>query len=195
MNQSKAIKHLSQDLVLKKLIKKHPPFTWPKTGDIYIDLVESIINQQLSLASAASIFTRFKGLFKNKITPEITLKFKNEQLKNVGLSGSKVQYIQNVAHAHISGDIVHNKLKKMPDEEVITKLTNIKGIGPWSANIILMFSLNRPDIFPVGDLGIRTAMSRLYKLDREDKPAMVKISQTWSPHRTLASRYLWKSLG
>jgi len=194
MDNTKAVRHLSKDPVLAKLIKKHPPFSWPKTGDVYLDLVEAIINQQLSLASAASIFNRFKTLFKSSITPENTLKLKKEQLRSIGLSSSKVNYIQNVAKSFVSGEIVQSELIKMSDSEVITQLTNIKGVGPWSANMILMFSLNRPDVFPVGDLGIRNAMSQLYKLDRENRLKMIEISQNWSPYRTLASRYLWKSL-
>ncbi|MBU1200778.1 DNA-3-methyladenine glycosylase [Patescibacteria group bacterium] len=194
MNNAIALTHLSQDPVLKKLIKNYPPFNWPKTGDIFTDLIESIINQQLSLASAASIYARFKKLFKNSITPKNTLKLTIDQLKSVGLSGQKSSYIQNVATAIISGELDVNKLKKSTDQEVIDQLTSIKGIGPWSANMILMFSLNRPDVFPVGDLGIRTAMSKLYKLDRENLKAMIIIAKKWSPYRTLASRYLWQSL-
>jgi DNA-3-methyladenine glycosylase II len=194
VNITRAQKHLSKDPVIKKLVNKHPPFTWPKTGDIFTDLVESVINQQLSLASAASIYGRFKKLFKNKITPQNTLKLTLEQLKSVGLSKQKSSYIQNVATAIISGQLKVDDLHKLKDQEVITQLTGIKGIGPWSANMILMFSLNRKDIFPVGDLGIRSAMSKLYKLKREDHQAMIKIAQKWSPYRTLASRYLWQSL-
>lgn len=194
MSTKKAQKYLSKDLVLKKLINTHPPFEWPKTGDIFTDLVESVINQQLSVSAAASIYTRFKKLFKTKITPKNTLKLTITQFKSVGLSGSKASYIHNVATAIISGELDLEKLKTSTDEEVIEQLTLIKGIGPWSANMVLMFSLNRPDVFPVGDLGIRTAVSRLYNLDRNDHQAMIKIAKKWSPHRTLASRYLWKSL-
>ncbi len=191
---SKALKHLSKDTVLKKLINKYPPFDWPKTGDIFTDLVESIINQQLSLASAASIYARFKKLFKNSITPKNTLKLTIKQLKSVGLSKQKSSYIQNVATAIISGSINIKNLHKLKDQQIMDQLTNIKGIGPWSAHMILMFTLNRPNVFPVGDLGIRTAMSRLYKLDRENQKAMLKKAENWSPYRTLASRYLWQSL-
>ena len=194
MSVSEALTHLSKDPVLRKLIKKYPPFDWPKTGDIFTDLVESVINQQLSLASAASIYARFKKLFKNSITPKNTLKLSLDQLKGVGLSGQKSTYIQNVATAIISKDLDVNKLNIATDQEVIDQLTSIKGIGPWSAHMILMFTLNRPNVFPVGDLGIRTAISRLYKLDRENQKAMIIIAEKWSPYRTLASRYLWQSL-
>jgi DNA-3-methyladenine glycosylase II len=194
MDNIRAQAHLSKDSVLKKLIKKHPPFSWPKTGDLFTDLVESVVNQQLSLASAASIFKRLKALYKDSISPKSTLELTIDQLKSVGLSGSKSSYVQNVATAIISGELDIEKLHNSTNQEVIDQLTSIKGIGPWSANIILMFTLNRPDVFPVGDLGVRTAMSKLYKLDREDRSSMIKISKTWSPHRTLASRYLWKSL-
>ncbi|MBU1070908.1 DNA-3-methyladenine glycosylase 2 family protein [Patescibacteria group bacterium] len=191
---NKAIGYLSKDPVLKKLIKQHPPFNWPKTGDIFTDLIESVINQQLSLASAASIYNRFKKLFKGSITPKNTLKLTINQLKNVGLSAQKSSYIQNVATAIVSGSLNVDKLHKSTDQEVMDQLTSIKGIGPWSANMILMFTLNRPDIFPVGDLGIRTAMGKLYKLDRENLKVMIIIAKKWSPYRTLASRYLWQSL-
>ena len=118
-----------------------------------------------------------------------------DQLKSIGLSGPKSNYVQNVATAIISGDLDIDKLHKSTNEEVVEQLTSIKGIGPWSANMILMFSLDRRDVFPVGDLGIRSAMNKLYKMDREDHKAMIKLAEKWSPHRTLASRYLWKSLG
>lgn len=195
MNSTSAINHLSKDPIMAKLIKKYPPFNWPKTGDIFTDLVESIINQQLSLASAASIYARFKKLFKNSITPKNTLKLTTDQLKSVGLSGQKSTYIHNVATAIISKELDVKNLHKSKDQEVMDKLTSIKGIGPWSAHMILMFTLNRPNVFPVGDLGIRTAMSRLYKLDRENHKKMIKMAEKWSPYRTLASRYLWQSLG
>lgn len=194
MSIKKAQAHLSKDSVLKKLIKKHPPFSWPKTGDLFTDLVESVVNQQLSLASAASIFKRLKALYKDSITPKSTLELTIDQLKSVGLSGQKASYIQNVANAITSGELDIKKLHNSTDQEVIDQLTSIKGIGPWSAHIILMFTLSRPNVFPVGDLGIRTAMSKLYNLNREDHLGMIKISKAWSPHRTLASRYLWKSL-
>lgn len=194
MNIKKATAHLSKDSILAKLISKHPPFDWPKTGDIFTDMVESIINQQLSLASAASIYGRFKKLFKNSITPKNTLKLSIDQLKTVGLSRQKSTYIQNVARAIVSGELDVKNLHKLKDQQIMDQLTGIKGIGPWSANMILMFSLNRPDIFPVGDLGLRTAMSRLYKLNRENQKKMVVIARKWSPYRTLASRYLWQSL-
>ena len=181
--------------VLKKIIKIHPPFEWPKTGDVFTDLVDSIISQQLSVASAASIYARFKKLFKTKITPKKTMALTIDQLKSIGLSGPKSNYVQNVATAIISGDLDIDKLHKSTNEEVVEQLTSIKGIGPWSANMILMFSLDRRDVFPVGDLGIRSAMNKLYKMDREDHKAMIKLAEKWSPHRTLASRYLWKSLG
>ena len=115
---SKALKHLSKDTVLKKLINKYPPFDWPKTGDIFTDLVESIINQQLSLASAASIYARFKKLFKNSITPKNTLKLTIKQLKSVGLSKQKSSSIQNVATAIISGSINIKNLHKLKDQQI-----------------------------------------------------------------------------
>ena len=195
MSIKKAQKHLSKDPILKKIIKIHPPFEWPKTGDVFTDLVDSIISQQLSVASAASIYARFKKLFKTKITPKKTMALTIDQLKSIGLSGPKSNYVQNVATAIISGDLDIDKLHKSTNEEVVEQLTSIKGIGPWSANMILMFSLDRRVVFPVGDLGIRSAMNKLYKMDREDHKAMIKLAEKWSPHRTLASRYLWKSLG
>jgi|SRR6185369_4860322 len=182
------------DPILKKLVKKYPA---PKFEDksIYLlrELVESIISQQLSIKASDTIFGRFKKLFGNKFpTPEQILAMDDDKIRSCGLSFAKISYVKSVANAFVSDLIDIEKIKKQSDEEVIAELTQIKGVGRWTAEMILMFTLNRPDVFSIGDLGLRNAITKLYGIT--DRKEMLKLSETWSPHRTTASWYLWRSL-
>lgn len=162
----------------------------------FADLCEIIIQQQLSEKAGDTIFKRFQQLFPNgKITPANALKIPDEKLKNAGSSKSKVQYIKNLAQHMIEKTIQLDQLDQFENDQVVYELTKIKGIGRWSAEMFLMFSLAREDVFSYGDLGLRKAIQKLYKLKKEPTQKQAeKIASKWKPYRTYACRILWHSL-
>ncbi len=192
----KAIKFLSKDSVLKEIILQYdPPVFEDRSNDLFASLIRSIANQQLSGKAADTILGRFLNLFGNKFPkPEEILKKTDDEIRMVGFSYPKVRYIKGLASMVIKKEIDLKKLPNLKDEEVIAELIKIKGVGKWTAEMILMFSLDRPDIFSLGDLGLTTAVSRLYKIDRKNIKKIEKISMKWSPYRSIASWYLWRSL-
>ena len=154
------------------------------------------MSQQLSTKVAGVIRKRFLGLFGGKTpTPEMILAVPFEKLRAIGLSNAKTNYVQNVARFAIENGMDHKDLRKMSNEEVIEYLTQIKGVGRWTTEMLLMFTLGREDVFAVDDLGIQNAMIGLYKLDGSDrkklKEKMLLISEKWSPYRTYACLHLW----
>lgn len=167
-----------------------------KSTDYFSDLVETIICQQLSDRAGATIFGRFQKLFAHgKVTPERVLQLSDEKIRSVGTSRSKISFIKHLAQHVVDGTIQLKKLKNLSDEEVIATLTKLKGIGPWTAEMFLMFTLGREDVFSYGDLGLRNAMKKLYGLKKDPtKKQMEAITPKWSPYRTYACRILWKSL-
>jgi DNA-3-methyladenine glycosylase II len=192
-----ALKHFKKvDPKLYELALQIKLSDTPKPEDYFIDLVDSIISQQLSGKAAATIFGRFKKLFpQEKITPEELLKIEDQTIRAAGISFSKIKYIKGIAKAVIDKEIDLKSLDELSDEEVIKELTKLKGIGQWTAEMFLMFTLRRKDIFSAGDLGLQNAMIKLYKLEGKlDKQKLLEISAKWSPHRSIASRILWKSL-
>lgn len=191
------ITHLSADKRLKKIIESHEPIRLRRKKDIFLHLVASIMSQQLSTKVAQVIYSRFLNLFDSASPqPEDILRLKPETLRNIGLSNAKVTYVRNVAQFAIEHGLDHRKLNKMNNEDVIEYLTRIKGVGRWTVEMQLMFTMGREDIFPVNDLGIQTAMIRLYKLEHLEKKLltgkMLQISEKWSPFRTYACLHLWK---
>lgn len=191
----KALLHLNKDRVLAKLIKEHEIPYSEGTGDLFEDLVDSIISQQLSGKAAATIFQRFKDLYGKKFpTPKQILETPDEKLRGVGLSGAKTKYVKALAQAVQEDSLNLKTLSALDDETIIVELTKVKGIGRWTAQMILMFSLGRPDVFSSGDLALCKAVQNLYGIDPKEKKRIEELAQTWSPYRTLASRYLWKSL-
>ncbi len=191
-----AVRHLSKDKKLGSLIKKHGELEWDWESDLFFDLIESIISQQLSGKASATIFGRFKKLFTTKKfpSPSDILKISDEKIRACGISFAKIKYIKGLCQAILDGNLNLDKLPLLSDEEVITELIKIKGIGKWTAEMVLMFSLKRMDVFSIGDLGLRTAVSKLYNIKKEDAKKIEKLSLKWSPYRTIAARYLWKSL-
>lgn len=190
------ISHLSKDKKLQKLINGHEPFTLKFHKNICLRLCASIMSQQLSTKVAKVIFHRFLELYGGKEpTPEQIVATPFEKLRGIGLSNAKAQYVLNVAQFAIDHKLDDKKLKKMSDEEIVELLTQIKGVGRWTVEMLLMFTLGRPDLFAVDDYGIQVAMKKLYKLDDSNKKAfkekMVKISEKWSPYRTYACLHLW----
>jgi DNA-3-methyladenine glycosylase II len=189
--------HLSKDKKLKKLIEQNGEYTLIKRKNVYIYLCASIINQQLSTKVAKVIHQRFLDLYGGKEpTPEQIIATAPETLRAIGLSNAKTSYVHNVARFALEQGMDHRKLHKMDDEEVIAYLTQIKGVGRWTVEMLLMFALNREDVFALDDLGIQNAMIALYKLDRTDKKKfredMLRISKKWSPYRSYACMYLWR---
>jgi DNA-3-methyladenine glycosylase II len=164
--------------------------------DPYKALVHSIMSQQLSSKAAATIARRFTALFGGKFpTPAHVLDMPAEQLRSVGLSGMKVSFIRDLARRVHEGSLHLDALDAMTDEDVITELTTVKGIGRWTAEMFLMFRLHRPDVLPLGDLGIVNAMKKAYGLRKPPTPArMLKIGESWRPYRSVACWYLWASL-
>lgn len=187
--------HLSKDPKLKKLIKEHGTFTLKKKKNLWLYLCYSIMSQQLSTKVAAIIKERFLKLYGGEPNPEQVIKTPFDQLRAIGLSNAKVNYVQNVARFELEQGLNHKKLGKMNNEEVINYVTQIKGVGRWTAEMMLMFALCREDLFALDDLGLRTAVKGLYGLKHRKKKtedaAILKIAETWSPYRTYACLYLW----
>jgi DNA-3-methyladenine glycosylase II len=172
----------------------------PRVGgptDRYGALVRSIIGQQLSTTSARAIFGRVLERFGGRTpTPQEVLDDDPEELRvAVGLSHAKVKYLRSLAEHVLAGELELDHLDELSDEEVISELVAVNGIGTWSAHMFLMFQLQRPDILAVGDLGIRRAMMLSYELPAlPDTATMERIAEPWRPYRTLACRFLWRSL-
>jgi DNA-3-methyladenine glycosylase II len=160
-------------------------------------LCVSIINQQLSGKAAATIEKRFIALFPDKKFPKPAqvLKKSDKVLRTAGLSFQKISYIKSLAGLVEKGKIDFGRFTKLTDEEIIGLLTEVKGIGRWTAEMFLIFCLNRPDVFSHGDLGLRNAVKKWYKLDKDRQTKRYhQLVESWKPHRTAAARYLWKSL-
>jgi DNA-3-methyladenine glycosylase II len=169
----------------------------PDRKDHYGALVRAIVGQQLSVLAARAIYGRLTTRFGDRPpTPGEILADDPEELRAAaGLSRAKVGFLRSLAEHVLSGELELERLDALEDEQVIEELTAVKGIGLWSAHMFLMFHLDRPDILPVGDLGIRRAIERAYGLEGLPlAPAMESIAEPWRPHRTLACRYLWRSL-
>ena len=169
----------------------------PERDEHYGALVRAIVGQQLSVSAARAIYGRLTERFGGRPpTPRQILSDEPEELRAaVGLSRAKVSYLRSLAEHVLSGELELERLDELSDEEVIVELVAVKGLGMWTAQMFLMFHLERPDVLPVGDLGIRRAIERAYALDAlPDAAAIEKIAAPWRPHRTLACRYLWRSL-
>lgn len=188
--------HLSKDKKLKKVIDTHGIIDHKMDTDLYGSLLGSIVSQQLSVKAADTIWKRFVALFPDEDPkPELVIKMEVEKLRGVGLSYQKAGYIQNIARFALQEGLDYKKLKKLSDDKLIEHLTQIKGVGKWTVQMILMFTLGREDVFPEDDLGIQTAIKRLYGISSEKKELkadMHKIAAKWSPYRTIACKYLWR---
>lgn len=190
-------RHLSQDPVLKRLVEKYPFPPEPEdNGDVYQALLRSIIFQQLSGKVATVIRDRFLALFEDGV-PRASqlLAMDMETLRSAGLSRQKASYLQNVAAFFLEENLENHDWHSMEDEEVINYLTRIKGVGKWTVEMLLMFCLRRPDVLPLDDYGVSTAIIDLYELTETGKALRLRMSEVaapWRPYRTYACWYLWR---
>ena len=194
------LNHLKNDDILYQAIINLDTEIRPELDiDIYHSLLSSIVSQQLSTKVVRIIWNRFTDLFvEGYPDPEILLSKDHDILRGIGLSNSKANYVKNVAEFKLTNDMSFDFLQTKSDEEIIAYLSQIKGVGKWTVQMILMFPMDRPNVFPVDDLGIQNAMKGLYSIaleKKELKAKMIEIASVWEPYRTLASKYLWKSLG
>lgn len=196
MDKTAAIAHLRNDPRLHSALDavEIPEFTGQ--GEVYFSLLESIVSQQLSVKAADTIFNRFLTLFPDgKPHADLLLKLETEQLRGVGLSYQKAGYLKNVAQFSLENDLEGRDWSVMSDAEIIVFLTKIKGVGQWTVEMLLMFTLGRPDVLPVDDLGIQQGMAKvcgLMETGRDLKKRMAEEAEIWRPWRTVACRYLWR---
>lgn len=192
------LEFLSQkDLVLARLIKYIGSYSIQMHSDPFESLIKSIIYQQLSGKSANAIYKRFLNHYNDKIpTPGQILTTSDEIFRiKIGLSSRKIEYIKDLSLNVFAKDLDLSLLAKKRDEEIISELTKVKGIGRWTAEMFLIFSLGREDIMPLGDLGVRKAIQKLYNLPKlPDSRQILELSSCWKPYRSIATWYLWKSL-
>ncbi|BDX37919.1 3-methyladenine DNA glycosylase [Tenuifilaceae bacterium CYCD] len=183
------------DPVMVELQRKFPLPELKAPSDFYHDMVENIVGQQLSGRVARVIFNRFKGLFEDDYpTPNLVLSTSDETLRSVGLSGAKTKYVKALAEFTLHHDLSLQRVSQYSDEELIKLLTQIKGVGVWTAQMLLIFSLSRNDVFPVDDLAIQQGMRELYGVKvngKQFKQKLIKISDKWKPNRTIGSRLVW----
>ena len=195
MINQKAVGFLKQDPNLVKIIERVGDYQIRKRKNHFAVLVESIISQQLASAAAEAIFGRFKKLYPKFPTASQILDTKDAKLRSAGLSGMKITYLKDLAQKIQDGKLKMRSLSKMTDDEIIERLTQVKGIGRWTAEMFLIFSLGRLDVLPVGDLGLRKGVQMVFSLSELPKPKEVeKIGVRWRPYRSVATWYLWKSL-
>ncbi len=193
----KAIEHLkAADPVLAGMIETVGPCRMQYYDPSFASLASSIVYQQLSGRVAAAIEARVAAAMpEGRITPEGVMGLEPERLRACGLSGQKTKYLRHLAECTLSGEVDFACLEGLDDEAVIEHLTRVKGVGVWTAHMFLMFTLKRPDVLPVGDLGIRMAMKKHYRMRQLPKPArMEKVAARWRPWRSVACWYLWRSL-
>ncbi len=196
VNMKKAILHLKKsDPVLRAIIERVGPYKMEYGEPTFHSLAEAIIYQQLNGKAAVTIFKRFTDVAGTPVTPEGILKLSDQQLRAVGLSKQKTSYVRDLAAKTSSGLLNFNKLLDMEEADVIEHLTQVKGVGVWTAHMFLMFTMRRPDVLPTGDYGIQVAIKKYYRKRKLPKPKdMEKIAKAWSPYRSVACWYLWRSL-
>ena len=184
-----------RDPVLKKIIKRYKKGFLTTRDKPFFSLCRTIIGQQISTRAADSIWAKFEKKCKKNITPKMVLKLSSKNLKTAGLSRQKVSYLKNIAKNFNTKSFDVKKLKTMNDEESINYITKLKGLGVWSAEMFLMFNLNRPNIFPVKDIGLLRAISKNYKTSYPpSKTFLNKISKLHTGYRSVFTWYMWRSI-
>jgi DNA-3-methyladenine glycosylase II len=191
-----AIAHLKKsDPVMAAIIESVGPCRLTFNEPTFHNLAESILYQQLNGKAAATISDRFTAAAGDPLTPQGILKLTDAQMRTVGLSRQKTAYLRDLAEKTAAGLLEFGRMSEMSEEEVIAHLTQVKGIGVWTAHMFLMFTLRRPNIMPTGDYGVQAAIKKYYKKRKWPKPAvMLKIAKPWIPYRSIACWYLWRGL-
>ena len=192
----KAINHLRQsDRVLGEIIDEVGRYGIQYKPPTFHSLARSILFQQLSGKAASTIFGRLVAATSDPLSPEAVLKLAITDLRPLGVSQQKATYIRDLAERTAAGQIRFERLSRLTDEKIIAELTQVKGVGVWTVHMFLIFALRRPNVLPVGDLGIRNAIQRAYKLKKTPGPAEIaRIAEPWHPYCSVASWYLWRSL-
>jgi DNA-3-methyladenine glycosylase II len=192
----KAINHLKKsDPVMRGIIERVGPCRMEFSEPVFHSLAEAIVYQQLNGKAAETIFKRFTALSGDPVIPAGIVKLTDAQMRSVGLSKQKSSYLRDMAERAVRGELEFGRLPTMPDEEVIKHLTQVKGVGVWTAHMFLMFTLKRPNVLPTGDFGVQMAIKRHYNKRKLPKPLqMEKIAKAWEPYRSIACWYLWRSL-
>jgi DNA-3-methyladenine glycosylase II len=192
----KAINHLSKaDPVLRAIIERVGACRIEYGPPEFHSLAESIVYQQLNGNAAFTIFKRFATLAGDPVTPNGILKLTEQQMRSAGLSKQKSSYLRDMAERAARGELDFSKLHELTDEDVIKHLTQVKGVGQWTAQMFLMFTLKRPNVLPTGDFGVQMAIKKHYKKRKLPKPVtMERIAKPWEPYRSFACWYLWRSL-
>jgi DNA-3-methyladenine glycosylase II len=192
----KAINHLKQsDPVMRGIIERVGPCRMEFGEPVFHSLAEAIIYQQLNGKAAVTIFKRLTAVAGDPLAPEGIVKLTDEQMRSVGLSKQKSSYLRDMAERAIRGELNFTRLPEMTDDEVIQHLTQVKGVGVWTAHMFLMFTLKRPNVLPTGDFGVQMAIKKHYNKRKPPKPPqMEKIAKAWEPYRSIACWYLWRSL-
>ena len=184
-----------KDPVIRKIIKKYNKGFLTTRNNPFFSLCRTIVGQQISTKAADSIWLKFEKKCKKNITPNTVIKISSRNLRSAGLSRQKVSYLKNIAKAFINKSFDVKKIKKMNDEDAISYITKLKGLGVWSAEMFLMFNLNRPNIFPVKDIGLLRAISNNYKKKYLPPKIFVKkLQKKFSPYCSVATWYLWRSI-
>jgi DNA-3-methyladenine glycosylase II len=191
-----AVRYLRRrDPVLRSVIDRAGPFTLQPQRQRFAMLVYSIISQQVSTAAATSIRGRVQRLVGSRITPRALAAADDEQLRSAGVSPQKLRYLRDLTDKTLLGTLRFRRHARLDDESIIAELTQVKGIGVWTAQMFLIFSLGRLDVLPADDLGLRTALQRLYELDeRPDHDTCRRIALPWRPYASVACWYCWRSL-
>jgi DNA-3-methyladenine glycosylase II len=192
----KAIHHLKKsDPVMRAIIERVGPCRMEFGEPVFHSLAEAIVYQQLNGKAAVTIFNRFAALAGEPVTPEGILRLTPEKMRAVGLSKQKSSYLFDMAERATRGQLDFTRLAEMTDEEVVRHLTQVKGVGVWTAHMFLMFTLKRPNVLPTGDFGVQMAIKKHYHKRKLPKPLqMEKIAKCWEPYRSIACWYLWRSL-
>jgi DNA-3-methyladenine glycosylase II len=190
----KAKRHLCKaDPVLASIIRRYKGETLCSRGSAFFSLARAIVGQQISVKAADSVWRKFEAGLGGEVLPPLILDASTETLRSFGLSGQKALYLRELSQFFISRP--RNNWSKVADEDVIADLISIKGIGKWSAEMFLIFHLLRPDVFPIADLGLRKAVEKQYNAGKALQPkAILALSESWKPYRTVATWYLWRSL-
>ena len=193
---SRAILHLKQnDAVLGALIERIGPLRFRYRRPDFETLVRSIAFQQLNGTAAATIFGRLNDACGGRVTPQALEALSDADLRKVGMSKQKSSYLRDLAHKTVTGQLDFARLPKLSDEEVIEHLTQVKGVGVWTAQMFLMFALRRRNVMPTGDYGIQMAIRKAYGMRKLPKPKhMLRLARNWHPYCSLACYYLWRSV-